>query len=223
MLQGFFRVAVVDGVYWTLSVELIFYGWALLCYRLGCLHRVPLLLTLLLAIRLVYFIAAQALHKDLPWIGYQFLILHYIPWFAAGISILRMSTGKGTMSSEIGVICAAALVLLITDGWPLCLLLLFLSVILYAAASDKLVFLNGAIPRFLGDISYTLYLLHENIGWALMRRMEEEGMTTNLAILLALTISISLATMVNRLIERPAMHWLRGAYRNRQLVTVGSR
>jgi peptidoglycan/LPS O-acetylase OafA/YrhL len=216
MVQGWFNVAPVDGVYWTLGVELIFYSWALLAFRLGWLQRVPLMLVALLALRLVYFGAARVLHIDLPWLAYQFLILHDIPWFAAGVLIYRLAIAGATPRREVAVIAAAVLTLAIVDGWPLALLLLALSLLLYGAAKGRLGLLRLRPLVGLGAISYTLYLVHENIGWALIRRMEQAGVPTDAAIVVALCCSLVLATTLTAAIERPAMRSIREAYQRRQ-------
>jgi peptidoglycan/LPS O-acetylase OafA/YrhL len=70
---------------------------------------------------------------------------------------------------------------------------------------------------YLGSISYSLYLLHENIGWALILRLEQLGLGTNESILLALAVAFGLASTVTYLVERPAMNWIRQRYRSRRL------
>ena len=216
MLQDFLNVAPVDGVYWTLAVELLFYAWALLAFRLKLLTLAPQLLLLLFALRLSYFGAATLLHVDLPWLVYRLLILAYIPWFGAGIMIYRISRGSATPRADIALIALAIALLAVVDGWPLALLLLGFSLLLYGAAGGVLNFLDQPSLVGLGTISYTLYLVHENIGWALIRRMEQGGIPPNLAIFGALLCSGMLATALTLLVERPAMRRIRLAYRRRQ-------
>ncbi|HMC14225.1 MAG TPA: acyltransferase, partial [Albitalea sp.] len=80
MLHGLLlRVPHVDGVYWTLEVELLFYCGMLLLYRLNRLDRIHQALLGLLVLRWVYFGAAQWFGVDLPWTLYRVLILRYIP------------------------------------------------------------------------------------------------------------------------------------------------
>lgn len=216
MFHSLFNVPHVDGVYWTLEVELLFYGWALLAFRLGLLPRVHWLLGLLLGLRLVYFGCAELLHVDLPWMISRLLILKYIPWFAAGIAVFRLTTRCATPRRELGTLAAVAAVLWLMDGWLMGALVLALSGVLFAATRGHLGWLGHPLLVGLGTISYTLYLVHENIGWAMILRLEKAGMDANLAIALALAAAVGLASLLTWLVERPAMAWVRQRYRQRQ-------
>jgi peptidoglycan/LPS O-acetylase OafA/YrhL len=55
-----------------------------------------------------------------------------------------------------------------------------------------------------GTISYSLYLLHQNIGYILLRAFYENNFSSLAAIPLTIFISIVLATGLNLLIEKPA-------------------
>ena len=68
---------------------------------------------------------------------------------------------------------------------------------------------------WLGAISYTLYLLHENIGWAMLRRLEAWGVEVHLAIVLTMAASMALAHGLTTLVEQPGMRWIRDRYRAR--------
>jgi peptidoglycan/LPS O-acetylase OafA/YrhL len=216
MVHSFFNVSNVDGVYWTLEIELIFYAWALLAFRLRLLSKIHWLFGALFLVRLVYFWAGTRYHVDLPWIIYRLLIIKVIPWFAAGVMAYRLATRCGTPLRDLGLVLAAVLVLALIDGAGMALLLAVLTAVLYGAARGSLGFLNNRVLVFLGTISYTLYLLHENIGWALMLRLEQAGIHPNAAIGAALAISLLLATALTKLVEQPAMRWVRERYRQRQ-------
>jgi peptidoglycan/LPS O-acetylase OafA/YrhL len=217
MLHSFLNVTSVDGVYWTLEVELIFYFWAWLAFRLGLLGRVHLLLAVLFVLRLVYFYTGTVLHIDLPWQVFRLLILKVIPWFAAGIMVYRLASHYGTVRRDLAVLGGAVLLLAIAEGPGLALLLVALSVVLYAAATGRLALLDNPVLVWLGVISYTLYLVHENIGWALIRRLEMAGVMPNLAIAAALLLALALASLLTYLIEQPAMRSVRSRYRQRML------
>ena len=75
MVHGLFRVPHVDGVYWTLEVELLFYAGMLALYATGRLQRVHVVLWVLLAARLVYVVVARTFGIDLPWTLYRLAIL----------------------------------------------------------------------------------------------------------------------------------------------------
>lgn len=222
MVHSFFNIPNVDGVYWTLEIELIFYAWALLAFRLRLLSKIHLLFGALFVVRLLYWWCATHLHVDLPWIAYRLLIIGVIPWFAAGVMAFRLAAGSATPARDIALVVAAVLVLALVDGPDRALLLAVLSVVLYFAAKGRLGFLNNRGLVFLGTISYTLYLVHENIGWALIMRLEKSGMDANAAIVVALAVALLLATLLTKLVEQPAMRWVRERYRQRKLAIAAA-
>ncbi|MEO7493614.1 MAG: acyltransferase [Massilia sp.] len=217
MLHSFLNVPNVDGVYWTLEVELIFYFWAWLAFRLHLLGRVHLLLAALFVLRLVYFYAETAMHVDLPWQVFRLLILKVIPWFAAGIMVYRLASNYGSVRRDLAVIAGAAALLAIAEGPGLALLLVALCAVLYLAATARLAILDTRVLVWLGTISYTLYLVHENIGWAVIRQLELRGVQPASAIGVALLLALVLASLLTYLVEQPAMRAVRTRYRQHML------
>ena len=219
MFHGLLRVPNVDGVYWTLEVELLFYCGMLLIYRLGLLGRIHLFLLALIALRLVYFVAERQFGIDLPWIVMRLLILRYIAWFALGICVfMAVSSGRRGQDRATAITAIAALALLtIVDGWIHGVLGLLLATTVWAAASGRLPFLRHPVLVWLGAISYPLYLIHENVGWSLLLRLERLGLAPNLAVVLTLALVLALATLLHRVVEKPAMQAIRDWYRRRSL------
>ena len=85
----------------------------------------------------------------------------------------------------------------------------------FLAASGRFGLLRLRPIVWLGTISYPLYLVHENIGWAIILRLVAVNVPMNLAVLLALGIVLLMAAAITRWVEQPAMHWLRTSYKNR--------
>lgn len=218
MFHGLFRVPNVDGVYWTLLVELIFYAWSLLAFQLGLLKHIHRILWLALALRLSYFIALEGFDLKFSWTLSELLILPYIAWFACGIMVYRLTHGSDARRADLAVIAGAVLLIGVVGSWTLAALALAFTGVLYLAASGRLPLLHFAGLIWLGEISYTLYLLHENIGWALMLQMKAAGFGTNTSIALALLASLALAWGLTRLVEKPSMAWIRDRYKARQAV-----
>jgi peptidoglycan/LPS O-acetylase OafA/YrhL len=217
MIHGFFGVPHVDGVYWTLEVELLFYAGMFLLYRSGRLGQVHTAMWLLLGLRLAYYLSANLAGIDLPWRISRFLILGQIPWFAMGIAVyLLVQPRVANDKPKSLALLAGALALLALDARPeVAALSLGMAALVYAAATRRLPWLAHPVMVWLGAISYTLYLLHENIGWGVQLRLQGLGVPRDLGVLCAMALSLALATALTRWVEQPAMAWIRRSYRAR--------
>ncbi|MET0807702.1 MAG: hypothetical protein ABWX93_02975, partial [Pseudoxanthomonas sp.] len=66
---------------------------------------------------------------------------------------------------------------------------------------------------------YSLYLLHQAIGFAVINRLEHAGVVSPLACLLALGLVLALATALTDGVERPAMRRIR-SWRRAQVLRL---
>ncbi len=72
----------------------------------------------------------------------------------------------------------------------------------------------------MGTISYGLYLVHQNIGYVVMRELYARGAGTPVAIGGAAAVAFGLATALTFGVERPAGALAQGAWETRQGVSV---
>lgn len=216
MVQGFFKVPSVDGVYWTLEIELLFYALALALFTTGSLRRLhkPLLVWLSLA-ALFASPLWGAYVEGQPFAGAfaKLLILRHAPLFAIGVLFHRIHRDEGSWGWNYGLMAFALGIVLISGP-----LSLELWVLLVCALFWKLT--HGGVPLlarrpliFLGAISYSLYLVHQKIGHIVMAKMVHHGMSATFGLFVATALSIGLATALTFLVERPALSAMRDWYR----------
>lgn len=217
MFHGLFGVPHVDGVYWTLEVELLFYAGMLALFWIGWMRHVLWVLAGLIALRLVYQIIAWVFGIDLPWTIFRLLILKYIPWFALGVCafLLTHRDARHPVAAVVALAVAAIVVLAIAETPQLAALAAVLFGLVLAAASGRLRWLRAGWLLWLGAISYPLYLIHENISWSIQLRLHALRVPPDLAALIALAIALALATVLTRAVEQPAMRVIRDRYRRR--------
>lgn len=222
MIHGLFYVPHVDGVYWTLEVELLFYTGMFLLFLRGKLHRVYWAMAALLGMRLTYHVAHVAWGVDLPWTLYRLTILKFIPWFALGIFVYQTAFNPARLADRAAwVVAGLSLACLwVVDGWPVALLALALAGLVWGAARGRLPWLDNPVLGFFGAISYTLYLLHENIGWVVQRAVQASGGSFDASIAAAFVTTVLLATALTYAVEKPAMRWVRQQHRRRAAAPV---
>lgn len=216
MVHGLFRVAHVDGVYWTLEVEMLFYCAMFVLYRLDWLHRVHQVLFALLLLRLTYYVLEQQWGISLPWIVFRLLILQFIPWFALGIAVYLGTHHRDAKPRRqaIAISLLAIATLWLCESALIAGLAVAFSTAVFFASRSQLPVLRFWPFVWLGSISYPLYLLHENIGWAVLLRLQSMHLPMDLAILLTLGISFALASALALGVEQPAMRWIRKKYKD---------
>lgn len=217
MFQEFFKTPHVDGVYWTLQVEMLFYLLMLGLYQVNWLKYMDGVLFAWLGLRLVYSLAGYFWHIDLPFIVYKIFILQFIPYFAMGIVFFRLRHGTILPMRACAFIVACLLLIVLGEGWRDAIAATLCVLAFYVFVRGRAQWLGHSVFVYFGTISYSLYLLHENIGWALMRRFESFFGDANLSVALTLICALALATALTYTIEKPALRFLRERYRRRQV------
>jgi peptidoglycan/LPS O-acetylase OafA/YrhL len=152
-------------------------------------------------------------------------ILRCLPEFLIGIliySIYEQALFARTLASDLalGLMLATVCALVHSAASDFGIVLLFPGLILAAVRNEGHLrrLLNAAPLRWLGDISYSLYLVHWFVLFVLVETVQRlpglslrqlPWMGSLLATLLLIVVSVALATVTHRVIEVRGRLWLR--------------
>lgn len=201
----------LDGAYWTIAVELIFYGWVFLLIALGWFQKqwkVFTVVWIFLSVANEFIFDSEAIRK--------LLITEYSGYFAFGIGLYRsaQSIDSSTMMvMAVAVLWACAAPFVINDQiyhlyhvnrsviglglmGPIALACFTLCV-----KSPDIMSKNG-VAVMLGALTYPLYLLHQNIGYSVFTHFAD---MQNRWFVFAIFLSILLIIcwFIVRFIDRP--------------------
>lgn len=204
----------LDGSYWTLGVELFFYAQMLLWFVLGQLRHIRWIIVGWLLLAIGYgWATTHGLHFS--WLLREVLILRHIPFFALGILFHRLHANAHAPDRRIDIaLIGLTLVAIAVAYAPV------LFVVALACTAIFALFVGGQLGGlrlrpfvFLGAISYSLYLLHQAIGFSLIWRFEHAGLAPALAAVCAALVVSLLAVLLTFVVERPAMRAIRDAWK----------
>jgi peptidoglycan/LPS O-acetylase OafA/YrhL len=201
MFQELFRIPHVDGVYWTLTVELAFYSLVLVLLSARVLGKVIPIFIALVALQTLAELALQAM--GLPYAA-RFAGRPHLQFFALGVLAFKRSRGEVPLPSTLALVGVCLAHELLVGSAPPLVLGAILG-IAYALSTGALGWLTWRPLTLLGFISYPLYLVHQNIGYLTIQRLEAAGWRPEAAVAVALAVALLLATAITHLVEQPAL------------------
>lgn len=208
MLQEVLGFAQLDGSYWTLQAELFFYLQMLFWCMLGQLKRIRWIIAVWLVMAMVYALTAQR-HIHFSYTLRELLLLRHIPFFALGILFYCLYSGSGERRANIALIALSLVAIGVSYAQAYLAAGLVCCAIFALFVAGKLRWLRAVPFVFLGVISYSLYLLHQAIGFAVIHRLEAAGVPSFAAVVATALMMLALAAALTYGVERPAMRGIR--------------
>jgi peptidoglycan/LPS O-acetylase OafA/YrhL len=211
MAQKFLFIGDIDGVYWSLAVELAFYALMVGVFLSRAVHRILLVCCGWLVVAALWRVG-EAYGVYLPGRVRELLVVQYAQFFVCGIVFFDAWSREDWRPIHSFLMVASVLTQASMVGaWKTIPMILFCA--LFALAiTGRLAFLRHRVLIWLGVISYPLYLIHQMVGYRVMRIGDEMDLPRFVVIPFAMLMSIAVAAIINRTIEKPALRSIRGWY-----------
>ena len=207
----------MDTSYWSLVIEVVFYGWVAIFMAAGLFpRRIDAIILVWLGITL-----ANELTIDAPLVEKLFLT-DDSGFFAVGLLIYGFYRGRrdamlyGMLALSIGTAVFQSIHKAdrlaphtggVFDEWIVAAICLVSIAVIFLATRVRRVPLPAGIVIAVGGLTYPLYLLHMQFGYVLfVRHAPSAAVLWVVTIVLGITL---LSWMVWRYVERPAQRWTR--------------
>jgi peptidoglycan/LPS O-acetylase OafA/YrhL len=206
MLPGLLGARAIDGVYWTLEKELIFYFFiALIILFQVKVKDFKFIFFSWTACAIVTSVIKLGCNIDTPITDafVRLLLLDWVGFFAVGVFLCmydRNFIDRSTAMFGITIASASAVLWHFEDLFPVATVI----AIFILCCSYKFSVLTLPPVVFLGTISYPLYLIHQNVGYVTLLQLStkfEISYYLSLAITFVLVISASL--FIRAYVEAP--------------------
>lgn len=213
----------LEPVTWTLQVEVLFYAVLLLMFCLGGLQRPVRTLMWYMAVCIagtwwLNTVRADFAGTDAAWLAdfwEELLLLPYMPLFAIGILLYRLRTGASGSGWNLVGLAAAIGTFHLIDRREHNPAATFLLIGLIAGAGW------GVLPPlrlrpwvFLSSISYSLYLLHNNLGTAFIYYLNQAGIEPWICFLMVFPFVVGVSALFSFWVERPISARLRAGWKS---------
>lgn len=215
MFQLYFNIINLDGCYWTMIIEMLFYIFMIVIFQFKWtrfLEPIGLVITLGVVIANVFFSSNVILGKVFRLIP----LFPFTPLFLAGIVFYKIRATKTRLLSRYAtlLICLIGQSLMFNYGqshkyisnveYFLMLTLYFTVFTLFV--HNKLGFLVSKPTLFFGKISFALYLIHQYISTKLLIPFLADDLHLNFwvaAVGITFPITVFVAYMITEYIEAP--------------------
>lgn len=215
MVQFYLKIPNLDGPYWTMIIEMLFYIFMVIIFQfklLKYLNSIGVVLTILIVL-ITHF------QIDNIWVSRLFYgvpVLQFWPLFFAGILFYKIIKKNINQTKYYGMIflCLTSQIILFDysgrsngfiDFWEYAFMLIFYFLLFILFVNRKLKFIINKPSLFLGKISFALYLTHQMVSIIFIIPFLTNRLNFNFLFssAIALFCSIGIATFITYSIEIP--------------------
>jgi peptidoglycan/LPS O-acetylase OafA/YrhL len=201
----------VDGVYWSLVVEVHFYAFVAAAY-LALGHRFWLGLLCLAAISSATFLVV-------PGFSARFLLAPYWPFFLAGIAmwywVFENARSRALACLTIAFVCYITTYNTTHTNAPALLIDVYLlgTILLLLFALNLHPTARFPLLSTVGRVSYSIYLVHQYIGVSLIGAATRAGISGWVSLIAATTVVFAVGAVLYLIVEQPCNQALLRLYR----------
>ncbi|MGC0144693.1 acyltransferase family protein [Pseudactinotalea sp. Z1732] len=212
MFQSAFGISHVDGVYWTLWVEMKFYLLMIIFLLIGITTRRVLIVALAWPLVSWAFALAEVPHV------WDWLIYRHAPFFAGGMviylihcrghslarwAVLAVNVALGLVHGVPGLSTQVAeRTPFELNPWILGVLTLGCFASVAALSWTRLQYLNWKWLTVIGGLTYPLYLIHQYWGWWVISMLSDH-VPAAVSVAAATAVAIALAWVLHKCVEVP--------------------
>lgn len=208
----------MEPVTWTLQVEMLFYVFLMFLLLFGLLDKPVRTMMVAVSVCLILgttFTKFKLWYPESDWnstfyVMEELLFIRTMPLFAMGILLNELRSKRGNTWVLWGGIVLSGIVyhaIDLREHNPLATVLMF--GLLTASAFGRVPLLRFQPLVYISFISYSLYLVHNNLGTLIMRQLELAGCYPALAFLLTTAAVIGIAAAFTHWLEQPLTKILR--------------
>lgn len=215
MFQDFLGVKNVDGVYWSLRVELTFYVIMAILLILKLERKVMWVTISWLSVSAGIQIINGLIATDITSLIEKFSMSNYCQMFIIGIMFYYIWQDGNQLKYHL-MIAASLIYDFVFEGITNGMFSLFFVGLFHLILNDKMKWLQSNTLIYLGAISFPLYLVHQNIGYVIINKLESMGYVSEVYLFIPIGISLVLAHIISQYIEKPSHNILFKIYKERQ-------
>jgi len=215
MFQDFLGAPRVDGVYWTLRVELTFY----ILMGILLFFKVEKNVMWIVYSWLAFSVGIQLMHSvidnDTSALIREFSISSFSHMFIIGMMFYSIWQHGGSLRYY-AVIALCILYDLFFMSTENALFTALFVATFFLVIHNRMQFLGSRVLVFFGTISYPLYLIHQNIGYVIINKMHELGFTHPIFTVMIIGATILAAYLIFRYVETPVQNALYKIYKGQR-------
>ena len=207
MFQEFFGYPNIDNVYWSLTVELAFYMNLAWLFALRWTSNAPRLCVIWLVLACLWHLLGADHRVDRDYVEMLFAF-DFSYYFVIGIITYdTLVNGLRRIHYVLAPLIAVTAVLI--GGIESLIVATLVATLMMLGSRQRLDFLANRTTLFFGSISFSLYLVHRNLGYLALSKLYELDTPAWIAISVTVLGAIGVAALLTFVIEQPSLRYLR--------------